>query len=237
MTENEQSDQAPSKSQDGLVKEQSAEPPHSEPVPPGSANGNARARWQALTRRTAFPYIVTLLLAILAWTVTHTVDRLIALPLLKYTQSDSEENCDSPRIARVYCLTFEFKNITRNVNFENLTIHILDKDISSGIEFYEPVTEIIGVGWDGDVMLSPSKKAVTLTVEDFHPEWVLRLSTLVNGLGEPRAQLESADVPTILERRSWRTWLIEWELCIISFFAIFALFSILWWVWRQREYW
>ena len=223
MTENEQLDQAPSKSQEGPVKEQSADPPTSNPVPPGSANGNARARWQTLTRRTAFPYIVTLLLAILAWTVTHTVDRLIALPLLKFSLTQADGNL----------LSFEFENIASNVNFKNLTIMIRGENPET--RFSEPVPTIVGRGWLDDVSLNPTGDAILLTMKNFHPGWELRLSTIMTGSGKPQVQLKSADVPTILEPISWRTILVELELLILACFAFVALFAIVWWAWRQNK--
>ncbi len=203
------------------MQDQSADRATSGPVLPGS--GNTRARWQSLTRRTAFPYFVTLLLAILAWTVTHTVDRLITLPLLKYTQTEVSGGQ----------LTFEFENITSSVNFKNLTILIRGENTDN--RFSDPVTTIVGGGWYGSALLNSTRDAVQLTIKNFHPGWKLKLSTTMAGGGEPQVQLKGAGVPTILEPSSWRTILVESELLILACFTFFAIFAIVWWAWRQND--
>ena len=183
-------------------------------------NKGAGSYRNLLMKRTDFPYVVTLLFAFFAWVVTHTVDRVIALPLVKFTQT-IEGQADGHR------LTIKFENITSNVNFKNLNIRILGETVEN--RFSAPSTTVIGGGWDAESNLFEKGDAVDLMFSDFHPGWRLRLTTNMIGGGTPRVQLVSADVPAILEPAGLRTWLVEWELYIIALFAILALIFILVW--------
>ena len=175
---------------------------------------------QPLMKRADLPYVVALLAALCSWAVTHVVDRLIELPLVKVTQT-VEEHADGNR------LTIEFENITSNINFEDIVIRILGETPQN--RFSKPNTTIIGGGWDGTANLFKKGDAITLKIPHFHPQWRLELTTDMTGGGTPRLQLESAGVPTILEPVGWRTRLVEWELYIIASFAGFAsIFIIVW---------
>ena len=127
-------------------------------------------------KRTDFPYIVTLLFAFFSWTVAHAIDRLIALPLVKLTQTVVER-------ADHNHLTIEFENITSSVNFENLTIRILGK--TSEDQFSPPTTTVIGRGWDGKASLFTKGDGIRLEIRNFHPGWRLRLTTDMTGGGAP----------------------------------------------------
>lgn len=184
-------------------------------------NKDASSHQLPLMKRTAFPFVVTLLLAFIAWAATHAIDRLTKLPLIKYTQTMKVEQDNSQ------LLTFEFENITSNINFADIEIRILF--VSSNGKFLNPVTTVVGPGWDADTHLFSDGSAIRLTIPNFHPEWKLRLSTNLIGADIPRVQLEKSTVPTILEPASWRTILIEYEIVIITLFAFMALvFFVLW---------
>ena len=178
---------------------------------------------QPLVKRTDFPFVVTLLAAFLSWAVTHSVDRLISLPLVKFTQTEDVQPDGNH-------LTFEFSNLTSDVNFKDLTIRIVG--IKSN-QFSNTSTEIIGPGWDCDETIFGEKDGIEVNCPEFHPEWELRLSTVMTGEKIPRVQLEHSAVPTILEPASWRTFLIEYELFIIALFASVALVLIVVWAMRQ----
>ena len=187
-------------------------------------NGAGSSR-PTLMKRTDFPYVVTLLFACFAWAVTHTVDRLLVLPLVKLTQTVHEQAGSSR-------LTFEFENITSSVNFKDLTIRILGDTRTN--RFSKPTTTVIGGGWDGSASRFPTHDAIQLEIPDFHPGWRLRLETSMTGGGEPRIQLEGASVPAILEPAGWRTTLLEWELLVIALFAASALLFIIVWARQQK---
>ena len=206
------------------AQEQQAKRPTAEEVRPETPAYGARSVRQPLMNRTDFPYVVTLLLAFFAWALTHAVDRLTAMPLVKLTQT-IEEQVDRHE------LTFEFKNITSRVNFEDLTIRILGETDKQ--RFTEPTTTVIGGGWDGDAHLFEAEDGIRLTFPDFHPGWELAVTTVMTGGGMPRVQLESAGVPAILEPVGLRTRLVEWELYIIASFAGLALAIIITWVRKQ----
>lgn len=174
--------------------------------------------------RTDFPYVVTLLLALLSWAVAHAVDRLAELPLVKITQT-VERQINGSRV------TIEFENITSSVNFEHLTVRILGETPEN--QFTAPRTKVIGGGWDGSASLFSERDGVLLKMPNFHPEWKLELTTDMTGEGAPRIQLESADTPTILEPAGLRTMLVEWELHIIAAFAGVALVFIT--VWARKQ--
>ena len=205
--------------------EQQAKPPMPEEAKRKSTDHGTGLFRQPLMKRTDFPYVVTLLFAFFAWAVTHAVDRLITLPLVKLTQTVEEQ-------ANGNHLTFEFENITSSVNFEDLIIRILGGKREN--RFSKPEDTIIGNGWTGNAKLfKGGDNGIELKLPHFHPGWRLKLTTVMTGGGTPRVQLESASVPTILEPVSWRTWLVEWELFIIASFAVLALIFIV--VWARKQ--
>lgn len=194
--------------------------PKTTPSAPVPEDKDANPSRKSLMQRADFPYVVTLLVAFLSWGITHAVDRLTELPLVKVTQTVDEQ-------ADVGHVTLEFENITSNVNFRDLTIRILGE--TQQHRFSPPKTTIIGGGWDGNADLFKEQDGIQLEFPDFHPRWRLKLTTDIKPVGMPRVQMESAGVPTILEPVGLRTWLVEWELCIIGSFAVFALISIIVW--------
>jgi hypothetical protein len=61
------------------------------------------------------PYIVTIVIAALAWALTHMADRLLSTPMIKYTTQEISSNN-----SKTIFLTF--KNITRDKTFKGLQI-------------------------------------------------------------------------------------------------------------------
>lgn len=204
--------------------EQEAKLPTAVEAEPEITDSRAGSFHQPLMKRTDFPYVITLLFALFAWAVTHAVDRFVAVPLVKLTQT-VEEQADGNH------LTFEFENITSGVNFEDLIIRILGE--TPNHQFTKPETTIIGGGWDGDASLFEVGDGIELQIPNFHPGWRLELTTVMTGGGTALVQLESAGVPTIIEPVGLRTWLVEWELRIIALFAGSALIFIIAWARRQ----
>ncbi len=203
---------------------QQAKPSRPEEAKPESTDKGAGPYRRPFMKRTDFPYVVTMLFAFFAWAVTHAVDRLIVLPLVKLTQTIEEQEDG-------HYLTFEFKNITSNVNFRNLTIRILGENEAN--RFSKPKPIVIGSGWIADAKLFGNRDGIKLEFPSFHPGWRLELTTVMTGGGAPTVHLESADVPTILEPVGLRTALVEWELHIIASLAGLALMSIIVWATKR----
>ena len=175
---------------------------------------------------TTAPVIITLLFSIAAWTITHTVDRLLRQPIIKIQERVKVQNGDQD-------ITLTITNITQNIVFKGVVIEVLGDSPSN--KFSEPNDRILGGGWDGEIEHSDPFDTFTINLPQFHPRWGLEVKTTMTGGGNHRVQLKKADVATILQQPGLTTFLIANEILITVAMAGVTICCIVVWACRQRR--
>lgn len=173
------------------------------------------------------PIIVTILLAIAAWTFTHAVNRFIQRPMIKVSQTIKTHTNKTSKIK------LNFKNITQNINFKNMKIRILGN--SQTDKFTKPNLSVIGSGWSPKAMLTEERDGIKLEFDNFHPSWEVALETTMSGKGNPRIQLQKSAAAVILQESGFKTWIIEYEIVITSTLGAGAIMFIFAWMIRDRK--
>ena len=177
------------------------------------------------------PFVVTILLAIAAWTFTHAVGRFLQQPILSFTQ------ISTPTVDGRTYVELTFQNITQNVNFKGTEIRVLGSD--QGDRFTVPKVWVVGVGWTPEANLSAEKDGIEIVFDDFHPGWKIKLETTKTGTGILRIQLKNAKEATILQESGFKTTIIEYEIITTTALGVTAfLVIIIWFVgsrWRRSK--
>jgi hypothetical protein len=119
------------------------------------------------------PYIVTIVIAALAWALTHMADRLLSTPMIKYTIQEI-----SSETGKAVFLTF--KNITRDKTFKGLQILLTassDGLITSGAVIpVQPASE-------GTQPNQVAGRTFEFTFPEFQPGWQIEISSRLYWFG------------------------------------------------------
>lgn len=182
------------------------------------------SRRPPLLARTEVPFLVTLLFALLGWGLSQAVDRVSKRPILKYTV-DVEEDVDLRRVQ------VALKNIMSDVNFKNFKLQILGAD--PAVRFSE-LAVTVPRGPPLRSSLSARHDSIDLDFDHFPPRSQVRLTALMEGDGKPQIHILESEDPMLLEPRGLPTWIVEWELHILSLIVIMACgLLLLWWIKRK----
>lgn len=165
------------------------------------------------------PILITILLAILAWTISHATTRFLQEPIVKISQQIISQDKTNSKIK------FVFTNISNRIDFKGLELVIRGE--SKDDRFEEPEFFIVGGGWLPEVSLNHKKDGIDLKFKHFHPGWAVKITTTMSGSGNPQIQLKKAHVPTVLQQEGLKTLIIENEILIISSFGGIAFVLML----------
>ena len=158
------------------------------------------------------PYLITILVALIGWGLTHTVDRVISFPIIEYNK---KINSNEKGKEIEYFIT----NISRDTLFQNLTFEFLLKEGEylvdhCDVEFILPMTS--------KERPNKGEDFFSITLAEFHPQWkfIIKLKTL--GKAEPKFIFHTESVvetsnkqPIILHKSSLQTFLVKHEFRII----------------------
>ncbi len=121
------------------------------------------------------PYLVTLVVAGIAWTVTHIVDSLLASPVLVYRTQILESGGKTS-----FYLTL--KNITRDKTFRDVRL-IISAD--PGDLLSDGAVIPIQPAWEGDTPGNLAGRTFEYTFAEFQPGWQFEISAVFKGPKRP----------------------------------------------------
>jgi hypothetical protein len=156
------------------------------------------------------PYIVTILLAALTWSLTHFADRLLATPMLRYEIQDL-----SSQDRKTQFLTF--KNITRDKTFRD--VHLILAAPADGL-FTEGAIIPIQPAWEGDQPYQMAGRTFEFTFPEIQPGWTIEVSVGYTGSSPPTIRLSSTKQTIYAVTPSAETFLVEHELGILIGLAV-----------------
>jgi len=172
------------------------------------------------------PFFITAIIAILGWSLTHIVDRLIKSPIIEYKII---ERIEGKQIKSVY----QFTNITRDRLFKNIEFQLLLDNPSTGNFFIEdecflqipPPLNIKG----------KEKKGLSyfnFRVDALHPNCSIRAVVKISGDNKPTVHFityenkDNKTQPIMLVSNSFDTYLIKNELELIKYLILIWLFIL-----------
>lgn len=151
------------------------------------------------------PYIITLIVAAVAWSLTHIADRLLATPLVTY-QEQIVENSGKKS------LYLTLKNITRDKTFR--TIHLIIAAPPGG-SITDRAVIPIEPAWEGNQPGTLEGRTFAYTFPELQPGGQLEVSVTYTGSDRPTLRM-SADGTIDFVKPSWQTWLAENEITILA---------------------
>jgi hypothetical protein len=151
------------------------------------------------------PYAVTLVVAALAWTITHIVDRLLATPIVTYERQIIENSGKKS----VY---LTLKNITRDRTFRD--VHLI-LTASPGGSITETAVIPIQPAFEGNQAGTTVGRTFDYTFPEMQPGSQLEISATFTGRDQPTLRM-SAQGTIAFVRPSWETCIVENELPILA---------------------
>ena len=162
------------------------------------------------------PYIVTLIVAGLAWTLTHIVDRLLATPLLTYQQQIIENGGKKS-------LYLTLRNITRDKTFRNVRLIVT---ATPGGTIIDASVIPIQPAWEGDQPGTMAGRTFAYTFSEMQPDSQYEVSVTYGGSDPPTLRMAS-DGTISFVHRSWETWVVENEISLLAYLLGFGIISLL----------
>lgn len=173
------------------------------------------------------PYIVTIVVAALAWALTHMADRLLSTPMVKYTIQELSSNT-----GKTVFLTF--KNITRDKAFKGLQILLTassDGLITTGSVIpVQPASE-------GAQPYQVAGRTFEFTFPEFQPGWQIEISADYTGSARPSLRMSSPEQTIYAVVPSLKSFLVEYDIEILLLLALSWTIALLliWTIARPRK--
>jgi hypothetical protein len=159
------------------------------------------------------PYIVTVIIAVLAWSLTQVVGRLLATPMLRYSIEENSGAGDKTQYIRL-------KNITRDKTFRNLRLVVAAPP--GGELTQRPHVIPSEPAWEGDQPGSFAPRTFEFTFKEIQPNWTFEVAIRYRGPEQPRVRMSNPDATVFIVQPSIQTWLVEHE------FEVFVALVIIW---------
>jgi hypothetical protein len=149
------------------------------------------------------PFIVTLVIGVLGWTLSHIADRIEQSPAIKYSLTQETVGPNS-------WVNLDIKNITENKKFKNLTIVLAAPDKSS---FKDAQIVPRPPAFEGDAPWRLAGRTAQFTIPAIQPGWEFHIMGEYNGTGKAVVRFISDDSESVVRaiEPSIETWLAEYE--------------------------
>ncbi len=188
------------------------------------------------------PFLVTLIFGILAWGVTHIVDRVTAAPTIEYREALSPLRGPAAEVRKI---EVRLHNLSSNDTYYNTTF-ILSRRTGSATRFltnledkqHTPDVVAEEPAWFGETSttkrsIDPSDDHIDFIVPQIPPDGRIRIIAFFTGDGVPlfRAKLNADDKSTMrLVPPSIETFLVRNETLLIlaAMLSAVAGYSVLW---------
>jgi hypothetical protein len=162
------------------------------------------------------PYVVTLIVAALAWAVTHIVDRLLTTPLLTYRSQIIQG-------AGNKSLYLTLKNITKDKTFRNVHLIITS---AQGEVMRDPAVIPIQPAWEGDQPWTLSGSTLEYNFSEIQPGSQFEVSVTFAGREQPTVRMSSENTIDFA-RPSWETWIVENENFLLACLLGFGIIALI----------
>jgi len=128
--------------------------------------------WERINKKEV-PYLITILVAIAGWSITHVADRVLKAPVVEY--STKIDTTTDPRTIRVTILNLSNKAFF-NLRFELQGKTVKACNIPMG---FEPPA------WASNLPPDEGTDGVSFTISQLQPNWRLTMCGVYTGSKEP----------------------------------------------------
>lgn len=166
--------------------------------------------WTQKLSAKEIPFLLTLLFAASGWSMTHLVDRVVSSPTIEY-----KTEVEYTKTQKNFVVTLT--NLSRQY-FKGLKFEITE--IGADIRLIgKPGRENLAPAWTFTTDANPSitNKSVAYMVDQFHPDWRIKISIGFEGIGLPKFYLKETgnDQPVRLVESGLETFFAKNEACIL----------------------
>jgi hypothetical protein len=148
------------------------------------------------------PYVVTVILAVLGWSVTHVVDRVTGNPILEYRVESESAGREAVTI----------QNVTRDHTFRNLTL-VFTADIAGSITSVSVIP--FEPAFEGDEPWLIHGRTAQFTFPQLQPGWKFQIKLGYTGTQRPRLRFELREGTLRATEWSLETFFLANEVCIL----------------------
>jgi hypothetical protein len=159
------------------------------------------------------PFLVTLIIAGLAWTLTSIVDRLLATPMLL-------QRIEDRAVASKQTTYITLKNITRDKTFRKL--RLLVTAAPNTVLKERPQVIPYQPAWEGDHPGIFAGKTFDFTFSEIQPNWQFEIAVSYEGNERPSIRLSLENETIYVIEPSLETFLVENDT------VVFAGLVVLW---------
>lgn len=165
---------------------------------------------KAALRAASPPFILTLLMAAIAWWISHTVDRITSAPTVKYSLEEGRDNSCHP--SPCLTVTFRIHNLSDTL-FENLVFNIepANAETKSRLEGATPITESPAM----TPQVVEANNAFTVAFSQLHPGAKATVSARISELTPIVVTLINSDKAINLVKPSIETVFVECEMWLL----------------------
>jgi hypothetical protein len=162
------------------------------------------------------PYIVTLIIAGLAWTITHIVDRLLATPMLTYQIQELAENGKRS----VY---ITLNNIERDRAFRDVRLTLT---AAPGDSLSNPVIIPVEPASEGDQPGMQAGRTFDFKFPEIQPGGRFEISASYKGPTRPSLRISLANGSIYAVQPSTETFLVEHEIEVLTGLVVVWLITL-----------
>jgi hypothetical protein len=166
-----------------------------------------------------FPYLLTLLVGLIGWGLTHIVDRLIGSPIIEYSIS-KDQNQDTLQLA------YEIHNINRSKKFNDVDF-LLRTDVPTNkfIQAHYRINPPMKIDETNDKFYYDSS-FYEARIKQFQPDFCFKI--IIKKLGKEVTPLRiSSASPVKLTESCWETYLLKNEFHLIFFLILLWLLMLM----------
>lgn len=180
----------------------------------------------SILRAEKMPYFLVILFAILTYALTHIVDRLSNIPLVRY-------RVERTKSKRGWKFTYHIKNITADKNFKNIDFLVLPAIENDTISFFRPwVYAPTRLTSPGEAPVQTSEKA-SFHLDNLQPSATLDL--LVEKSKPQIIELKvSSESTLVLSTQTYKTFLLENEVFILIILTFISLGLIIFYIYKIK---
>ena len=180
--------------------------------------------WAHLNKK-EIPYLITILVAIVGWSITHVADRVLNAPVVEY--STKIDIATDPRTVRVTILNLS------NKAFLNLRFELQGKTVKAcniPMSFEPPA-------WASDLPPDEGTDGVSFVVSQLQPNWKVTMCGVYTDGKEPLFVLKDGGQgqPIELRQPDFATWILKHEAELMSVLAAIGFLGIVAWILFGRE--
>jgi hypothetical protein len=217
-----------------------------------AADPNQSSRRESLLTLTEAPFLATVFISLLCWSVAYFSDAIKKAPTITYRLNNNGPYLNfSPTAPKMPVVEYEIKNLTRDQVFKDLSFYIHAKKGSLSDPKAIPIapSKISARSPIAPQIQGSDASLAQYMLPEFHPEWRFKLQArLTDGAPEDTELLfdytnrtllgqerKTEVAPVRLVQASPETFIVENDFWIIAIIFLASLIGIIWYIFVRPQ--